>query len=137
MSTIARQYATDHLHDLPGVVLAREGRLWGVYAPSSQLSFDIAEDGVGRVRGFQRAAQILTWILLPLAIIGSVKLVRRSWPRFVALAIPGLVASINAAVFYGSTRLRVVAEPSLAVLAAMATVAVLRRLHHIWRTAEL
>ena len=57
-SHIATTYARGHLSDLPGVILAREGRLWGLYASGSQLQFDVATDANG-VRGFQLAGQYL------------------------------------------------------------------------------
>jgi 4-amino-4-deoxy-L-arabinose transferase-like glycosyltransferase len=114
-------YALGHLNDLPGVVLAREGRLWGVYAIGSQLQYD-AEEG-GQVRGFYVASQFLEWISLPLAIAGGVVLGRRSRRRLIVVLAPIVVAALNAALFYGSTRLRVIAEPSLFLLTSIALVA--------------
>ena len=114
--TIAR----GHLSDLPGVVLAREGRLWGVYAIGSQLQYD-AEEG-GQVRGFFVAGQFVEWISIPLAIAGGILLGRHRRRHLVVIVAPVLVAALNAAVFYGTTRLRVVAEPSLFLLASIAIV---------------
>jgi hypothetical protein len=111
-------YARGHLSDLPGLVLAREGRLWGVYAPGTELAFDTAEDDTG-ARGPKQAGQILWWVLAPLAIIGAVRLGRESGRRLLIVLIPVAVAALNAAAFYGGTRLRVVAEPSIDVLAAI------------------
>jgi hypothetical protein len=122
-------FARGHLSDLPGVVLAREGRLWGVYAIGSQLQYD-AEEG-GRVRGFSVAGQFVEWISIPLAIAGAIVLGRHSRRRVVVIVAPVVVAALNAAVFYGTTRLRVVAEPSLFLLASIALVSAfhwLRRL---------
>ncbi len=113
----ATTYAREHLSDLPGVVLAREGRVWGVFAPGSELTFDATEDGTGR--GLKQAGQILNWVLLPFALLGAVLLGRRSRRRLLVILIPVVVVAINAAVFYGSTRLRVAAEPSIDVLAAI------------------
>jgi hypothetical protein len=114
----ATTYAREHLSDLPGVVLAREGRVWGVFAPGSQLTFDTTEDLNG-ARGPKQAEQILNWVLLPFALLGAVVLGRRSRRRLLVMLIPVVVVAINAAVFYGSTRLRVAAEPSIDVLAAI------------------
>ena len=121
LSRVGTTYALGHLSDLPGVVLAREGRLWGVYAIGTQLQYD-SEEG-GQITGFYVAGQILEWILLPLAILGGVVLARRSRRHLVVVLAPIVVAALNAAVFYGSTRLRVVAEPSLLLLTSIALVA--------------
>ena len=121
LSSLAKNYALSHLSDLPGVVLAREGRAWGVYAPGAQLVFDINEDGNG-APGPKRAGQAMNWVLLPLAVLGGVQLARRSRRRLLLVAVPLVVVAINAAVFYGSTRIRTAAEPSIAVLAAVGIV---------------
>ena len=47
MATASTNYARKHLSDLPGVMLAREGRVWGVYAAGTELTFDVSEDGNG------------------------------------------------------------------------------------------
>ncbi len=114
----AIEYARGHLSDLPGEVLAREGRLWGVYAPSTELAFDTAEDATG-AGGPKHAGQILSWVLAPFALLGAVRLGRQSRRRLLVVLVPVVVVAFNAAVFYGSTRLRVVAVPSIDVLAAI------------------
>jgi 4-amino-4-deoxy-L-arabinose transferase-like glycosyltransferase len=111
-------YAKGHVSDLPGVALAREGRVWGVYAPGSELFFDRTEDLTGAY-GPKQAEQIVNWFLLPLALFGAVTLGRRSRRRLLVVLIPVVVVALNAAVFYGSTRLRVAAAPSIDVLAAI------------------
>ncbi len=122
---IGKTFATSHLGDLPGVVLAREGRLWGVYSPETQIHND-AGDG-GQVAGFYVAAWFAEWISIPLAIVGGIVLARRSPRRLVVLAVPLVLAAIDAAIFFGSTRLRAVAEPSLLLLSSVAIVAILQR----------
>ena len=101
------------------------GRTFGVYSLDSndiygQLVFDYHE---GRDKGTQRVGQILHLLLLPFAIYGAVRLTRRYLP--VLLAGP-IVAAISASVFYGSTRMRVSAEPAIVILAAVGLVAVAR-----------
>jgi 4-amino-4-deoxy-L-arabinose transferase-like glycosyltransferase len=124
-------FARHHLSDLPGVVLAREGRLWGVYAIGSQLQYDNEEGG--SVRGFFVAGQFVEWTSIPLAIAGCIVLGRQSRRRVVVIVAPVVVAALNAAVFYGTTRLRVVAEPSLLLFASIALVSTFhwlaRRVH--------
>jgi hypothetical protein len=111
-------YAKGHVSDLPGVALAREGRVWGVYAPGSELFFDRTEDLTGAY-GPKQAEQIVNWFLLPLALFGAVTLGRRSRRRLLVVLVPVVVVALNAALFYGSTRLRVAAAPSIDVLAAI------------------
>jgi 4-amino-4-deoxy-L-arabinose transferase-like glycosyltransferase len=129
LSNIAKNYALTHLSDLPGVALAREGRAWGVYAPGAQLAFDVSEDGMG-ARGPKQLGQIMNWVLLPFACLGAFQLARRSRRRLAVVVVPIAVVAINAAVFYGSTRLRVAAEPSIDVLASIGAIWAGRRMMH-------
>ncbi|MFI5046833.1 MAG: glycosyltransferase family 39 protein [Acidimicrobiia bacterium] len=122
LTSRAIDYARHHLRDIPRLVAARIGRTFGVYSLDAndvygELVFDVHE---GRDRGAQRVGQILHLLLLPFAIYGAVRLTRRYLP--VLLAGP-IVAAISASVFYGSTRMRVSAEPAIAVLAAVGIVA--------------
>jgi 4-amino-4-deoxy-L-arabinose transferase-like glycosyltransferase len=112
----AADYAHDRLGKLPLVATARVGRLWGVYQSGDQLAFDVAE---GREQGWQEAGQYFHWLLLPCAIAGIAVVNDRKWLLILG---PIVLATINAAVFYGSTRIRVVAEPSLALFAAFGIV---------------
>jgi Dolichyl-phosphate-mannose-protein mannosyltransferase len=114
----ATSYARGHLSDLPGVVLAREGRAWGLYAPGNQLHYDVTEDLNGAA-GPKEAGQIMNWVLLPFACLGVIQLARCSKRRLIVALVPIVVVALNAAVFYGSTRLRVAAEPSIDVLASI------------------
>ena len=92
--------------------------MWGVYAPGTQLAYDVSEDGTG-ARGPKQVGQILNWVLLPFACLGAIQLARRSRPRLAVVVVPIAVVAINAAVFYGTTRLRMAAEPSIDVLASI------------------
>ena len=118
MATASTNYARGHLSDLPGVMLAREGRVWGVYAPGTELTFDVSEDANGGA-GPKQVGQIVNWVLLPLAVVGAIRVATRSRRRLVIVMVPVVVVAINAALFYGSTRLRVAAEPSIAALASV------------------
>ena len=118
LGTTATTFAREHLSDLPGAVLAREGRVWGVYAPGSELAFDYTEDRTGAY-GPKQAEVLVNWVLLPFALVGAVLLGRRSRRRLLVVLVPVGVVALNAAVFYGSTRLRVAAAPSIDVLAAI------------------
>jgi Dolichyl-phosphate-mannose-protein mannosyltransferase len=115
----AKRYALSHLGDLPRVVLAREESAWGLGNQNFQLQLAEAE---GRNRTSELVGKALYWVLVPFVIVGAVVLARRSPRRFVVVVVPIAVAVLTVALTYGSTRLRVVAEPSLAVLAALGVV---------------
>ena len=118
---LAETFAEDHLSDMPGVVVARELSVWGFGDHENQLDLAAAE---GRVPSFEQAGLIVYWVLLPFVIVGAVMLSRTSRRMLVVMTVPLLVVVLNAALFYGSTRMRSAAEPSLAVLASIGIVAV-------------
>jgi hypothetical protein len=134
LGNAGKTFVRQHLNDLPGVVLAREGRIWGVYAIGTQLELD-SEDG-GQVPDFYIAGRFVEWIAIPLTLAGGILLGRTSRRHLVVVVIPLLVAAVDAAVFYGSTRLRVVAEPSMFLLSSIALVAGFRRIR-TWRRDEI
>jgi hypothetical protein len=115
----SKQYALSHLGDLPRVVLAREESAWGLGNQNFQLLLAETE---GRNRTYELIGRALYWVLLPFVVVGIVLLARRSPRRFVVVIVPIVVAVLTVALTYGSTRLRVVAEPSLALLAAVGAV---------------
>jgi 4-amino-4-deoxy-L-arabinose transferase-like glycosyltransferase len=117
---VAETFARNHLSDLPGVVVARELSVWGFGNQEYQLGLASYE---GRVQTYEQAGRVLYWVLLPFVILGILVLARTSRRRFVVTAIPIAVVAVNSAVFYGSTRMRMAAEPSLAVLASIGLVA--------------
>ena len=109
-------YASNHLGDVPGVLVARFGRLWNVFRPGQQTQLEV---GVGRPAWVSSWGWWWFWVLAPLAVAGGVALRRRRallFP-FVALAVS---ASITALVAYGDARLRVGADVALAALAGVA-----------------
>jgi hypothetical protein len=120
LTSQAEKFARDHLSAMPGVVVARELTVWGFGNQTFQL--DLAA-GEGRIRGYEQVGEILYWVLLPFVIFGTVVLARSSWKRLVILSLPFVVVVLNSAIFYGSTRARMAAEPSLAVLGSLGVVA--------------
>lgn len=128
MGRIGREYIRDHLGEQPKVIAARVLRMWGLAFGEAQLRFDVSE---GRHEGLQRVGQWVHLGLLPLAVAGAwITIRRRDWIAVVVLLGPVVLATAATAVIYGGTRLRVGAEPSVAVLAAigaLAAVAALRR----------
>lgn len=125
LTHISEHFAIHHLSALPRVVLAREASTWGLGNHSFQLYLAITE---GRNELYEQAGWITYWVMVPVVVIGGVVLARRSWRTLVIVVAPlGLVA-VNAAIFYGSTRIRIAAEPSLAVLAATGLIATANRM---------
>lgn len=94
--------------------------MWGFGNQEYQLFLAAAE---GRVQAYEQAGRILYWVLLPFVVLGTVVLTRHSRRRLVVILIPIAVVALNSAISYGSTRMRMAAEPSLAVLAAIGVVA--------------
>jgi hypothetical protein len=101
--------------------------LWGVFDSGSELTVDIAADGDG-VRSVQIAGQYVNWVLLPLAVGGGVVLFRRKRRDLVIVVAPIVATGISAALTFGSTRYRALAEPSLALLAAVGAVVLIQGL---------
>ena len=112
------KFGEQHVDDLVGVVAAREGRMLGVYSPTTSIQFDVEEDGNG-ARGPKQFAYFINWVLLALAVVGGLQVAKQSRRQLLVISAPFFVVALNAAVFYGSTRIRTAAEPSIAVLAAV------------------
>jgi hypothetical protein len=125
----AEDFARAHLRALPRVILAREVSTWFLTGRGLQQSMAVTQ---GRNGTFEILGAVVFWVLAVPAVVGSVVLWRRSRRYFVVLFAPIVLVVLNVAVTYGSTRLRVAAEPSLAILAAVGIVAVLQRMgaHH-------
>jgi hypothetical protein len=123
LETSSINYAKAHLRDLPGVVLAREESAWGLGSSHYQQVLATAE---GRQHSYESLGNSLYWVLLPFGLGGAVALGRRSWREFTVVAAPVAAVVVSVAAFYGSTRMRVAAEPSLAVFAALGIVSVAR-----------
>ena len=117
LGRIAREYIWDHKGRVPLVVLARWGRVTGLYRTDQQLLLD--EHIEGRERGTALAALLSFWVVAALAITGAVILRRRRVKVF-PLIVPCAIVVFAVAVALGSNRYRASAEPVLAVLAAVA-----------------
>ena len=114
------RYARDHVDRLPVVLTVRTLRTWGLYDPAGQIDFEALE---GRPRRWQAIGTWMYWALLPLAVAGTVLLVRRKqrvWP----LLSTAVLVSITTMLTYGQQRFRAAAEPAIVVLAAVAVVAI-------------
>jgi 4-amino-4-deoxy-L-arabinose transferase-like glycosyltransferase len=120
---LATDYIRGHKGRLPVVVLARFGRLLGVYTPGQIARYNAGE-GRPRWASYLGIASFLA--LLPLAAAGGIWLRRRRL-RIWLLFTPVWVVVISAAVFYGTPRFRVPAEPTVVVLVAVGIGALLGR----------
>jgi len=107
------------------VVVARELRVWGLWAPVPQARLESIES---RDLTWQLVGWAYDLLVLAIAVPGTVILVRRR--STIAPLVAVVVAVIvTAALSYGSQRFRLAAEPAVAVAAAAAAAVVL-----IWQT---
>jgi hypothetical protein len=134
-STLSRIYRAEGIHYMKGhlqrlavVSAARIGRDWSLFRPLDMLQWNENE---GRPQWVTGLGLAFFYPLLVLAVGGVVILWRRRagvWP----LVVPAVIVTVSTFASYGQTRLRVEAEPSLTVLAAVALVAAYTR----WRARE-
>jgi len=111
-------YARDHAGRLPVVMAVRLLRVWDLYRPLQQATYESLE---GRSETASRIGLVFYYPLLLLAVAGAVILRRRGAPLWPLAAFPVMV-SLTAVAIYGVTRFRFAAEPALCVLAAVALV---------------
>lgn len=112
-------FARDHLGDLPRVVYARNGRVWGWYRLDQAIGTGVAE---GRVRGVTMVGYWAAWAMIPLSAVGAVVLRRRRvslLPFGASLAIVVLVSTL----FYGLARFRIPWDVASCLLSAVGLVA--------------
>lgn len=109
-------HVRDNVGDLPRVVAARVGRLWGVYRTGDGVTLDELQN---RPRPVSWAALGSLAVLVPLAVVGGLRLRRRARPVVLLAAMPAM-ATLVAALFYGNGRFRVPADVALVVLASVA-----------------
>ena len=112
-------YARDHAGRLPLVMGVRLLRVWDLYRPLQQATYESLE---GRSETASRMGLAVYYPLLLLAAAGALILRRRGAPLWPLLAFPVMV-TITAVLIYGVTRFRFAAEPALCVLAAVALAA--------------
>ena len=111
-------YVSNHLSELPGVIVARLGAIAGLYQPETQINLDSAIEG--RERPIARIGLYSFQALALLSVAGAIALrVRRQAPIF-PLMIPVVTVVVTVTTGYASTRFRAPAEVVLCVLAAVA-----------------
>ena len=112
-------YAREHLGEVPKVVTARVLRTFGLYEPKEQIDWESFE---GRSARWQTIGHRMFLVLVPFAVGGAVVLIRTRravWP----LVGPVVIVVVTTAISYGNQRFRILAEPGILVLAAVAAVA--------------
>lgn len=115
------RYARDHASRLPVVAFARLGRTFGVFDVHDEVRLESLE---GRTVRWETLGTRLYWLLVPLAVYGTVVLWRRRVVVSPLLSTVALVA-VTSVVTYGNQRFRIAAEPAIVVLAAAGAVAVI------------
>ena len=113
-------YVRDHLDRLPAVVLARLGRVAGVYRPFQQARLDVIPEG--REVWVARSGMAGYYALVVLSAVGWHALRRSTVPRFILL-MPIVTVAFAAMTTFGATRYRAAAEPVLCLLGALGAVA--------------
>jgi hypothetical protein len=111
----------DNVRRLPVTVLARYGRLVGVFRPAQTVRIDA--EWLGTARWPVWAWVTSFWLLLPVAAVGSALLLRSrrfQWP----LVAPAVVVVGVATVTFGDPRYHTMADLGVVVLAAVAACAV-------------
>jgi Dolichyl-phosphate-mannose-protein mannosyltransferase len=120
---IAREYVGNHKARVPVVVLARWGRVTGLFRPGQQLDFDDLIEG--RERWVASLSLFSLYGVGALAVAGGVILRRRRTPVYPLVVLPAIVL-IAVAIAHGANRYRASAEGALVVLAAVTIDAGLR-----------
>lgn len=115
----ALSYVRQHLDEVPGVVLARHGRVWGWYRMDQAASAGFFE---GRKPTVTRYGFYTTWAMAPFVLVGLVSLRRRgvSLLPFVA---PWAVVVVVTTLFYGLVRFRVPYDLAACLLVGVAVAA--------------
>jgi hypothetical protein len=119
----ALNYIGDHLDEVPGVLVAKVGRVWGFYRPIQQWSLEELE---GHDRWVAQIASGFYYVLMPFAIYGLVRIKRRGLPISPLVAMAALV-TIAAMITFGNTRYRAQAEVAIVTAAAVGIEAVWSR----------
>ncbi len=115
----AGTYVRGNLGRVPLVVVAREGRIFGFWAPAEMADAGELE---GRPAALSWTGFVTFWVLAPFAVIGAVQLRRR---RITIIPFVATLAAavLLAAVFYGIPRHRIELDITTCVLAGVAIVA--------------
>jgi 4-amino-4-deoxy-L-arabinose transferase-like glycosyltransferase len=121
----AFDYISHHKARLPVVVLARWGRITGLYQPGQQVSLDHRVEGR---ESWVAWSGLLSFYLLALAALYGVVVLRRRKVPVYPLVAPLAIVWFSVTVTFATNRYRASGEVALVLLAAVAIDALLRRL---------
>jgi Dolichyl-phosphate-mannose-protein mannosyltransferase len=116
-------YMRAHVRHVPKVLLARWGRMSGLYRPIQQTNLDVLPGGRDR---FVAVAGWLTWYPLAALGAGGIAALRRRHVPVYPLLGPFAVTLLTVTVTFAATRYRAPADGALCVLAAVGLVAGVR-----------
>lgn len=119
----ALDYIGDHAGRVPVVILARWGRIAGLYRTEQLIDLSAIE---GQEKWVAVSGLVSLWLLGALAVVGAIALRRRRTPVYPLLALP-VVVLVAVALAYAPQRFRASAEPAIVVLAAVGIAAALPR----------
>jgi 4-amino-4-deoxy-L-arabinose transferase-like glycosyltransferase len=119
LTDAARDYVGDNLDRVPLVMLAREGRLLGIWGPAEVVAVG---EGEGRPPWASWAGLVVFWGLVPVSVVGAVALRRRGVTLVPVVATVALTLMSTAA-FNGIPRHRLGVDVMMCVLAGVAIVA--------------
>jgi 4-amino-4-deoxy-L-arabinose transferase-like glycosyltransferase len=115
---LAVEYIKEHRDQLPKVIVARVGRQWELFRPNQTLDFAIIE---GRDRTSVRIGQLGFYVMMPLAVLGSMAMRRRRQP-ILPMWSHAIGVTVTAVYAYGTLRFRAPWEPVMITLAAIGLV---------------
>jgi 4-amino-4-deoxy-L-arabinose transferase-like glycosyltransferase len=114
---VVRDYVSAHKGRAVVVVLARWGRITGLYRPAQQVRLD--HDIEGRERWAALASLLTLYVVGLLAVAGGVIVRRRRRVPLFPLLVPPVIVLFAVALSLGSNRYRASTEGALVVLAAV------------------
>ncbi len=119
-------YARDNASQVPKVIVARVGRQWELFRPLQNADFGFVE---GRPRDVLRTGLGMYYVMMALAVVGTLSLRRRGVPVW-PLWSHAVMVTFTAVYAYGNLRFRAPFEPILCVIAAVGVVALFDRFRH-------
>ena len=116
-------YARENASQVPKVIVARVGRQWELFQPLQNADFGFVE---GRPRDVLRTGLGMYYVMMVLAVVGTLNLRRRGVPVW-PLWSHAVMVTFTAVYAYGNLRFRAPFEPILCVMAAAGVVALFDR----------
>lgn len=111
------EWAADHPSTTARSVVARVGRVLGLYRPSQQIGFDTVPEG--RPPLWAKWAWWAYYLLVLPMLVGGWVAWKRHRTLLAVLLIPFAVSLVAVSLTFGGTRYRAIAEPSMAIFAAI------------------